>query len=105
MGGLLLGATLAWFVGGVILAAHRRSVGYWVLLSYFAVVFLFYFRNEIMLIPSGFGLPYHLLHTPDPVLLWVFMMGDLNFVAAAVFIAWLLALGSDRPRRATSLSP
>ena len=35
MGGLLLGATLAWFVGGVILAAHRRSVGYWVLLSYF----------------------------------------------------------------------
>ena len=40
---------------------------------------------------------FHLLHTPDPVLLWVFMMGDLNFVAAAVFIAWLLASGSALP--------
>ena len=92
VGGLLLGATLAWFVGGLILAAQGRSASFWVLFAYFLVVFLFYFQNEILLIPSGYGVPYHLFHMSDPVLWWVFLIGDLNLVAAAAFVAWLLAL-------------
>lgn len=92
LGGLLLGATLAWFVCGLILTGLGRSAGFWLLVSYFLAVFLFYFRNEILLIPSGYGMTYHLLHVSDPVLWWVFLIGDLNLLAAAVFIAWLLAL-------------
>lgn len=92
VGALLLGATLLWFAGGLILGVRGRSAGFWLLLSYFLAVFLFYFLNEVVPIPRGYGMTRHLLRVSDPVLWWIFLIGDLNFVAAAVFVAWLLTL-------------
>jgi hypothetical protein len=89
-GVLLLGATLLWFAAGTVLLLRARRVGYWLVLSFLAAELAFYFRNEIMLIPAGYGLPYHLAHTRDALLWVVFLIGDLNFVAAAYFVWYLL---------------
>jgi hypothetical protein len=89
-GALLLGATFVWFAAGAALLLRGRAAGYWLLISFLAVEFAFYFRNEILLIPEGYGLPYHLAHAPDTLLWVVFLIGDVNFVAAGCFIGYLL---------------
>jgi hypothetical protein len=94
-GVLLLGATLVWFAAGTVLLLRGWRVGYWLVLSFLAVDFAFYFRNEIMLIPAGYGLPYHLVHARDALLWVVFLIGDLNFVAAAYFLWYLLMPSSS----------
>ncbi|HLH69731.1 MAG TPA: hypothetical protein VKY90_12045 [Candidatus Dormibacteraeota bacterium] len=98
-GVLLLSITLVWFVTGVALLLRNRRAGLWLLLSYLIAEFLFYFRNEILLIPAGYGLPYHLTHLRDPLLWVAFLIGDLNFFAAGFFIWYLLsARARSRPR-------
>jgi hypothetical protein len=92
-GVVLLGATLVWFVAGVGLLMRGRAVGYWLLVSFLAVEFVFYFRNEILLIPGGYGMPYHLTHIRDPLLYVVFLIGDVNFLAAGYFLWYLLSNG------------
>lgn len=87
--GLLL-LTLVWFVVGMWLLARRSHVGYWLTLAYLAVQVVFYFRNEVLLIPDGYGLPYHLLHARDALLWAVFLIGDVNFFAAAYFVGYML---------------
>jgi hypothetical protein len=89
-GVLLLGATFAWFAAGTVLLLRGRRVGYWLVLSFLAAEFAFYFRNEIMLIPAGYGLPHHLAHARDALVWVVFLIGDLNFAAAAYFLWYLL---------------
>jgi hypothetical protein len=89
-GVLLLGTALVWFLAGMVLLFCNRSAGYWLLLSYLVTEFVFYFRNEILLIPAGYGLPYHLVHVQDSLLWTVFLIGDLNFLAAGYFICYLL---------------
>jgi hypothetical protein len=95
-GVLLLGATFAWFAAGVALLLRGRTVGYWLLLSFLVAEFAFYFRNEILLIPAGYGLLYHLAHARDALLWVVFLIGDVNFVAAGYLIWYLLASGFRR---------
>jgi hypothetical protein len=89
-GALLLGATLVWFVAGATLHWRGRAAGYWLLLSFLAVEVVFYFRNEVLLIPAGYGMPYHLTHARDPLLWVVFLIGDVNFLAAGCFVWYLL---------------
>jgi hypothetical protein len=92
-GAALLGATLVWFVAGAGLLRRGRTVGYWLLISFLGVEFVFYFRNEILLIPGGYGMPYHLTHVRDPLLYVVFLIGDVNFLAAGYFLWYLLRNG------------
>jgi hypothetical protein len=104
-GVLLLGATFVWFAAGAMLLLRGRRVGYWLVLSFLATELAFYFRNEIMLIPAGYGLPYHLLHARDALLWVVFLIGDLNFAAAAYFLWYLLVpRSSELPRMADQSS-
>lgn len=89
----LLAATLAWFLIGVWGLVRGSRVGYALLVSFLGAEFLFYFRNEILLISFGYGLPYHLTHGADPLLWVVFLIGDINFVAAGYFLWSLLPRG------------
>jgi hypothetical protein len=88
-GALLLGATFVWFAAGTALLLRGRAIGYWLVLSFLVVEFVFYFRNEVLLIPAGYGLPYHLTHARDALLWVVFLIGDVNFLAAGYFV-WFL---------------
>lgn len=90
-GALLLGATFVWFASGAALLLRGRASGYWLLLSFLAVEFAFYFRNEVLLIPVGYGLPYHLTHAGDALLWVVFLIGDVNFLAAGYFMWFLIS--------------
>lgn len=86
----LLAATLLWFVVGFALLLRGRSVGWWLTCAFLFVQFVFYFRNEILLIPAGYGFVFHLRDWRDPLLWAVFLIGDINFVASGYFLAYLL---------------
>jgi hypothetical protein len=89
-GALLLGATLVWFLVAFALFRARRTAGYWLLLLYAVVQLLFYLDSEVILAFAGYGLPYHLARTQDLLVWAVFIIGDLNFIAAIAMIAYLL---------------
>jgi hypothetical protein len=95
-GVVLLLITLAWFVAGVALLGRGSRVGYWLLVSFLAVEFAFYFHGQILGMSHGFGLIYSIVHAHDMVVRIVFLIGDLNFVAAGYFLVHLLL----RARRA-----
>jgi hypothetical protein len=89
----LLGATLAWFLGGVVLqrrGGRAGRAGYWLLLSFLITEFLFYFHGQVLQLASGYGLVYDLVHAHDTIVRWVFVVGDLNFAAAGFFAAYLV---------------
>lgn len=97
-GGLRFGPTVwsvgiilsfAAFVVGLAGALRRSRVGYWFLFFFVTAEFLFYFRNETIGIPHGYGLPYHLLHVSDPLLWFVFFIGGINFVVDGYFLWYL----------------
>jgi hypothetical protein len=101
-GALLLGMTLLWFIVALRQFLDDRRVGYWLLLGYAIVQTLFYLDGEVVLAFAGYGLPYHLAHTEDPIVWLTFLIGDLNFIAAVAMTGYLLArrralLGSAHP--------
>jgi hypothetical protein len=85
----LLGLTLVWFLIGFWLLVWKKPIGYWLTMAFLAVQFLFYFNNEIVRMFDGYGLLYHLTDFHDPVIWPVFLMGDVNFFAAAFFLYYL----------------
>jgi hypothetical protein len=66
------------------------QAGYWLLLAYAFVQLTFYLDSEVLMSFGGFGLPYHLSHTNDPIVWLAFVIGDLNFLGAAVVVVYLL---------------
>lgn len=89
-GVLLLGFTFVWFVTGFWLLLQRQAIGYWLTLGFVAVQVLFYFYNQIILMFYGYGLLYHLTHIGDPVVWVVQMIGNVNAVAAAYGLVYLV---------------
>jgi hypothetical protein len=90
-GVLLLGATLLWFMVAMRLFLNGRRIGYGLLLSYAIIQVLFYVDSEVILAFAGYGLPYHLSHTGDPIVWLTFLIGDVNFSAAVAMTIYLLA--------------
>jgi hypothetical protein len=108
-GAFLLGATLLWFVVAMRLFLEGRRLGYWLLLAYAIIQTLFYLDGEIVLAFTGYGLPYHLAQTGDPIVWLTFLIGDLNFVAAIAMTVYLLTrrralLGATHPTQGRTVS-
>jgi hypothetical protein len=59
-------------------------------LAYALVQLGFYLDSEVAMAFVGYGLPYHLGHTGDPIVWLAFAIGDLNFIGAAVAVVVLL---------------
>jgi len=59
-------------------------------LAYATAQFLFYFNAEIVGALVGSGLPHHLGRTQDVIVWLTFLAGDLNFVAAAGVLIYLV---------------
>lgn len=90
VGVMMLGITLVWFLTGFILLVKRIKIGYWILLSFLFVEFIFYFHGQIILMFVGYGLMYHLVNFKDMILWWVFFIGDVNFFVAGFYLYYLL---------------
>jgi len=90
-GAFLLAGTLVWFVVGYNLFLTGRRSGYWLMLAYALTQSFFYLNSEVLLSFEGYGLPYHLGHTQDPIVWLTFVIGDLNFLAALAMTVYLLS--------------
>lgn len=86
----LLGLTLIWFLLAYRKILQGRAAGYWLMLSFLVVEFLFYLQTQISQALISHQIFLH-VYKPDGVLLFiVFGIGYINFVAAAYFVGYLL---------------
>src|SRR6266581_8279113 len=88
------GVLLILFVLGVFLLASlllfkRRALGYWLMVVFLAVEFLFYLWNTLGEVIHGYGLFFH-LNNPDSLLRAVFAIGYVNLFASGYFLGLLL---------------
>ena len=96
-GAALLGATLVWFLIGYGGLVARSRAGYVVLVAYAAAQVAFYVHGQVLLAFFGYGLPYNLTHARDIVVWLVFVIGDVNFIAAITALAVLVARRTELP--------
>ena len=88
-GGLLMLFVFGIFLFASILLFKRQVLGYWLMVMFLAVEFLFYLWNTIGEVMHGYGLFFH-LNNPDLLLRAVFAIGYVNLFASGYFLALLL---------------
>ena len=88
-GGLLLLFVFGVFLFASILLFKRQVLGYWLMVMFLAVEFLFYLWNTIGEVIHGYGLFFH-LNNPDLLLRAVFAIGYVNLFASGYFLGLLL---------------
>ena len=76
---------LGWDLG----SGLGRPLGSLALLGYVLAQFVFYLHGQVLLAFAGNGLPYSLAHAHDAIVWVVFVIGDVNFVAAALTLVYL----------------
>src|SRR6516162_1863618 len=82
--GLPLFVVFAVFLLASLLLFKRKALGYWLMVGFLAVEFLFYLWNTIGGVMHGYGPLFHLTHH-DLLLKIVFAIGDVNLVASGYF--------------------
>jgi hypothetical protein len=88
-GGLIMLFVFGVFLLASILLFKRQALGYWLMVIFLAVEFLFYLWNTIGEVIHGYGLFFH-LNNPDLLLRAVFAIGYVNLFASGYFLALLL---------------
>jgi hypothetical protein len=91
---LIMGFVFAVFLVASILLFKRTIAGYWLMLIFLAVEFLFYLWNTIGEVVHGYGLFFH-LQNPDLLLRAVFAIGYINLFASGYFLCLLLLKRGD----------
>lgn len=91
IGSVLLAITFIWFLLGYLWYVRGRRYGMGLLLSFLVTQVLFYGHSVVLGLFTGGGAVAQ-LETPSPFLLAIFLIGDINFVAA-IYYAWRLAKG------------
>ena len=86
---LIMGFVFAVFLVASILLFTRIVAGYWLMLIFLIVEFLFYLWNTVGEVVHGFGLFFH-LQNPDLLLRTVFAIGYINLFASGYFLCLLL---------------
>ena len=77
------------FLVGYFLFRQRKRIGYWLLVTFLAMEFLFYLWNFIGSLMHGFPLFFQLFN-PDLLLRTVFAIGYINLFASGYFLFLLL---------------
>jgi hypothetical protein len=88
-GSLVMGSVFTLFLAGAVLFLKRQAAGYWLLIPFLTVEFLFYLYNTIGAVVHGYGLFFQVFN-PDLTLRIVFSIGYLNFFASGYFLYLLL---------------
>ena len=79
----------AFFLLASVLLFRQRALGYWLMVVFLAVEFLFYLWNSVIEVTSGNGLFFH-INNPDLLLRAIFAIGYMNLFASGYFLALLL---------------
>ena len=88
-GGYLLLIVFAVFLLASFLLFKRTVIGYWLMVMFLAVEFLFYVWNTLGGVLHGYGFLYHLAN-PDLILRAVFAIGYVNLFVSGYFLCLLL---------------
>ena len=88
-GGFLLLIVFAVFLLASFLLFKRTVIGYWLMVMFLAVEFLFYVWNTLGGVLHGYGFLYHLAN-PDLILRAVFAIGYVNLFVSGYFLCLLL---------------
>jgi hypothetical protein len=90
IGTTLMTFVLVWFLLAFVWLWQAKTKGYFLLLAFLIVEFLFYLSTQITQILSGKGILLHVLHPDDPILFIVFAIGYINLVASGFFVYYLI---------------
>ena len=88
-GGFLLLIVFAVFLLASFLLFKRTVIGYWLMVMFLVVEFLFYMWNTLGGVIHGYGFLYHLAN-PDLILRAVFAIGYMNLFVSGYFLGLLL---------------
>ena len=88
-GGFLLLIVFVLFLLASFLFFKRTVIGYWLMVIFLAVEFLFYVWNTLGGVFHGYSFFYHLAN-PDLILRAVFAIGYVNLFASGYFLCLLL---------------
>ena len=88
-GGFLLLIVFVLFLLASILLFKRTVIGYWLMVMFLTVEFLFYVWNTLGGVIHGYGFFYHLAN-PDLILRAVFAIGYVNLFVSGYFLCLLL---------------
>ena len=77
------------FLLASVLFFQRKTSGYWLLVIFLAIEFLFYLWNTMGEVLHGYGLFFH-LNNPNLLLKVVFAIGYVNLFASGYFLGLLL---------------
>ena len=99
---LTLGLVFALFLVGDTLLIKQSKIGYYLMIVFLSLEFLFYTGNFVGGVINGYGWFFHLAE-PDPILWAVFAIGYINFFAAGYFL--FLLLHGRRELRNSSSKP
>ncbi len=80
---------LGLFLFASILLFTRKVLGYWLMVIFLTIEFLFYLSNVLVEVIHGAGLLYY-LNNPNLLLRVVFAIGYLNLLASGYFLGLLL---------------
>jgi hypothetical protein len=86
---LLMLFVFAVFLLASVLLLKQKVLGYWLMVIFLAVEFLFYLWNTIGEVLHGYGFFFH-LNNPNLLLKVVFAIGYVNLFASGYFLALLL---------------
>ncbi len=93
-GGLIMLFVFGVFLLASVLLFKRQRMGYWLMIIFLSVEFLFYLWNTIGEVIHGYGLFFH-LYNPDLLLKAVFAIGYMNLFASGYFLALLILKKTD----------
>lgn len=85
----MMGVVLVMFLFGYIFLMKQNRFGYWLLVVFLSLEFLFYVLNFIGSLMHGFGLFFQ-LYNHDLILRIVFAIGYINLFASGYFLFLLL---------------
>lgn len=86
---LPMGFVFALFLIGYILFVKHKKTGYWLLIVFLTMEFLFYLWDAIGSVIHGYGLFFQ-LYNPDLILRIIFAIGYLNLFASGYFLFLLI---------------
>jgi len=91
IGSLLLLITLVWFLLAFRLLSRGSKTGWWLMVAYLSVVFLFYIQTQIMQLVTVHQILLHVYHPAGFLLFMVFAIGYINCLAAVYYLIYLMA--------------